>query len=85
MNFILYISFSGLFLMQSMGSTMDLGSVLQKHPVFIEHYQEQAQHNGTSLVEFVDFHYGDEQDTQDHHHTDEHDNNGTKEVLASDR
>jgi hypothetical protein len=58
-----------------MGTTMDLCCELQKLPVLFEHYQEQSEHDGTSLVEFVDFHYGDGQDSEDHHHDDEHDNN----------
>lgn len=52
---------------------MDLCCELQKLPVFFEHYEEHAEHDGTTLTEFLDFHYGNGQDTEDHHHDDEHD------------
>lgn len=73
MKFILSISFVFLFLAQALGSSMDLCCELVKLPSFIEHYQEQAQKDGTSLAEFIDVHYGDGQRDQNHHQEDEHD------------
>lgn len=61
--------------MQAMGPNMDLCCELPKIPVLFEHYEEHAEHEGTSFVEFLDFHYGDGQDAEDHHHDDEHDKN----------
>lgn len=75
MNSIFYISFSFLFLLLGIGITMDLCCELQKLPVLFEHFQEHSEHDGTSLAEFVDFHYGDGQEPEDHHHDDEHDKN----------
>ncbi len=75
MNAISSISFSLLFLMQGLGSNMDVCCELLKLPDFFKHYQEQAEHDGTSFVEFVNFHYGDGQEAEDHHHDDEHDKN----------
>ena len=72
MNSILSILFSFLFLM---GPTMDLCCELPKLPVLFEHYEEQSEHDGTSFLEFLDFHYGDGQNEEDHHHDDEHDKN----------
>ncbi|MEQ9377681.1 MAG: hypothetical protein RIG68_21020 [Imperialibacter sp.] len=74
MNSILSISFSFLFLMQAMGPTLDLCCELAKLPVLFEHYEEYAEHNGTSFAEFIDFHYGDGQNAKGHH-DDEHDKN----------
>ena len=75
MNSILSISFSFLFLMQAMVPNMDLCCELPKLPVLFDHYQEHAEHDGTSFVAFIDFHYGDGQEAEEHHHDDEHDKN----------
>jgi len=75
MKLILHISFSFLFLAQAMGPGMDICCELLKIPTFIDHYQEQAQEDGTSLLEFIDVHYGDQQKSQDFHQDDEHDEN----------
>lgn len=60
--------------MQAMGPTLDLCCELAKLPVLFEHYEEYAEHNGTSFAEFIDFHYGDGQNAKGHH-DDEHDKN----------
>ena len=75
MKFILSISLGFLFLMQALGPTMDVCCELPKLPVLFEHYEEQSEHDGTSFLEFLDFHYGDGQNEEDHHHDDEHDKN----------
>lgn len=75
MNTILSIPFSLLFLIQSMGPVLDLCCELQKLPEFFEHYEEHAEKYGTSIVEFLDIHYGDEQKQDEAHHDDEHDKN----------
>ncbi|MEB2787099.1 hypothetical protein [Algoriphagus persicinus] len=74
MNFILYISFSGLFLMQSMGSTMDLCCELQKLPNLFDHYEEHQEFDGDSFLEFLAEDYlNDKDDVQGHHDDSDHD------------
>jgi len=73
MNSILSISFSFLFLMQAMVPNMDLCCELQKLPVLFEHYDEHSEHDGTTILQFLNFHYGSGQEAEEHHHDDEHD------------
>ena len=75
MNSILSISFSFLFLIQGLAPGMDLCCELPKLPNLFEHYEEFAEHDGLSFISFLDLHYGDGQDAEDHHHDDEHDEN----------
>lgn len=73
MNLLVSISFSFLFLMQSLGPTMDLCCEFQKIPVLVEHYKELEQVSGISILSFLDNHYGDGTESGNIPHQDEHD------------
>ena len=75
MKAILSILFSFLFLLQALGTSMDLCCDLPKLPNLFEHYKEYADHDGLSFISFLDLHYGDGHTAVVHHHDDEHDKN----------
>ncbi|UXX78444.1 hypothetical protein N7E81_13870 [Reichenbachiella carrageenanivorans] len=73
MKSLIAILFATLFFLQAFVPNMDLCCEVPKIPVLFEHYKEHVAHDGISFFDFLNLHYGTDQESAAHHHGDEHD------------